>query len=88
MGEAGGGEEKGQVSLLQLSPFIASIFPLFPQKRLIFGLYAFQPFSTFQHENLYLVLATDHGLSNSSKQRGTESPLIIVIIIVIIIYSI
>ena len=33
MGEAGGGEEK--VSLLQLSTFFASIFPLFPQKRLI-----------------------------------------------------
>ena len=29
MGEAGGGE----VSLLQLSPFFAFIFPLFPQKR-------------------------------------------------------
>ena len=36
MGEAGGGEEK--VSLLQLSPFFASIFPLFPQKRLILRL--------------------------------------------------
>ena len=36
MGEAGGGEEK--VSLLQLSTFFASIFPLFPQKRLILRL--------------------------------------------------
>ena len=36
MGEAGGGEEK--VSLLQLSPFFASVFPLFPQKRLILRL--------------------------------------------------
>ena len=36
MGEAGGEEEK--VSLLQLSPFFASIFPLFPQKRLILRL--------------------------------------------------
>ena len=34
MGE-GGGEK---VSLLQLSPFFASIFPLFPQKRLILRL--------------------------------------------------
>ena len=36
MGEAGGGEEK--VSLLQLSPFFASIFPVFSQKRLILRL--------------------------------------------------
>ena len=36
MGEGGGGEEK--VSLLQLSPFFASVFPLFPQKRLILRL--------------------------------------------------
>ena len=33
MGEGGGGEEKAQ-----LSPFFASIFPLFPQKRLILRL--------------------------------------------------
>ena len=72
MGEAGGGEEKGQVlSFSSLPLSLPAIFPLFPQKRLIFGLYAFQPFSTFQQENLYLVLSTDHGLSNSSKQRGT-----------------
>ena len=50
MGEGGGGrrERKGWmvpvkasvsgVSLLQLSPFFASIFPLFPQKRLILRL--------------------------------------------------
>ena len=37
MGEGGGGEEK--VSLLHLSPFFASIFPLFPQKRLILRLF-------------------------------------------------
>ena len=34
MGEGGGGEEK----VLQFSPFFASIFPLFPQKRLILRL--------------------------------------------------
>ena len=33
----GGGEEK-EVSLLQLSSFFASIFSLFPQKRLILRL--------------------------------------------------
>ena len=38
MGEGGGGEEKGKVSLLQLSLFFASIFPLFSQKRLILRL--------------------------------------------------
>ena len=36
MGEGRGGEEK--VSLLQLSPFFASVFPLFPQKRLMLRL--------------------------------------------------
>ena len=30
--------EGGEVSLLQLSPFFASIFPLLPQKRLILKL--------------------------------------------------
>ena len=38
MGEGGRGEEKGKVSLLQLSPFFAFIFPLFSQKRLILRL--------------------------------------------------
>ena len=40
MGEVGRGrrERKSGVSLLQLSPFFASIFPLFPQKRLILRL--------------------------------------------------
>ena len=37
MGEGGGGEKR-KVSLLQFSPFFASIFPLFPQKRLILRL--------------------------------------------------
>ena len=36
MGEGKGGEEK--VSLLQLYPFFASIFPFSPQKRLILRL--------------------------------------------------
>ena len=40
MGEAGVGEEKGKVSLLQLSPFFASTFPLFPEKRLILRLFS------------------------------------------------
>ena len=34
----GGGEKRKEVSLLQLSSFFASIFPLFPQKRLILRL--------------------------------------------------
>ena len=34
----GGRKERKGVSLLQLSPFFASIFPLFPQKRLILRL--------------------------------------------------
>ena len=40
MGEGGGGRGRRErkVSLLQLSPFFASIFPLFPQKRLILRL--------------------------------------------------
>ena len=39
MGEGEGGRgEKRKVFLLQLSPFFASIFPLFPQKRLILRL--------------------------------------------------
>ena len=40
MGEAGVGEEKGKVSLLQLSPFFASTFPLFPEKRLMLRLFS------------------------------------------------
>ena len=35
----GEGEKRQEVSLLQLSPFFASIFPLFPQKRLILRLF-------------------------------------------------
>ena len=38
MGEEGRGRRERKVSLLQLAPFFASIFPLFPQKRLILRL--------------------------------------------------
>ena len=37
-GGAGGGRGEEEVSLLQLSPFFTSIFPLFPRKRLILRL--------------------------------------------------
>ena len=54
MGEGGGGRrekkkfKRERVSLLQLSSFFASIFPLFPQKRLILRLIVYRLSAPFQ----------------------------------------